>query len=346
MKYDDCLYCRPMPRVRRQRGAVLVFAMVVLMLVASLAVTMASQLELSARQGGNRLHGGQARAYLMGAESLGMAVLARDSRTSSGVDHLGEDWARSVPEFPVDGGWVRASLEDAQGRLNINAMAYKVRNNSAAGGEAARFTPEQRRFIRLLQTSEELRLSLPEAIAIAEAVIDWLDSDDEVTGFGGAEQEFYLRQQQPYRAANALLVDVSELRLVRYITPEMFQYLRSFVVALPETAALNINSAPVPVLQTINRQNELLPMDRYAAQRLAAWRDEGKPFASIDRFLQSEHIGTLTVGKVGVSSMGLAVNSDYFVLRAESEIIGRYRSQASLIQRNAAGGRVVRRGSL
>lgn len=335
-----------MPRVRRQRGAVLVFAMVVLMLVASLAVTMASQLELSARQGGNRLHGGQARAYLMGAESLGMAVLARDSRTSSGVDHLGEDWARSVPEFPVDGGWVRASLEDAQGRLNINAMAYKVRNNSAAGGEAARFTPEQRRFIRLLQTSEELRLSLPEAIAIAEAVIDWLDSDDEVTGFGGAEQEFYLRQQQPYRAANALLVDVSELRLVRYITPEMFQYLRSFVVALPETAALNINSAPVPVLQTINRQNELLPMDRYAAQRLAAWRDEGKPFASIDRFLQSEHIGTLTVGKVGVSSMGLAVHSDYFVLRAESEIIGRYRSQASLIQRNAAGGRVVRRGSL
>ena len=46
-----------MPRVRRQRGAVLVFAMVVLMLVASLAVTMASQLELSARQGGNRLPG-------------------------------------------------------------------------------------------------------------------------------------------------------------------------------------------------------------------------------------------------------------------------------------------------
>lgn len=335
-----------MPRVRRQRGAVLVFAMVVLMLVASLAVTMASQLELSARQGGNRLHGGQARAYLMGAESLGMAVLARDSRTSSGVDHLGEDWARTVPEFPVEGGWVRASLEDAQGRLNVNAMAHKVRNNSAAAGEAARFTPAQRRFIRLLQTSEELGLSLPEAIAIAEAVIDWLDSDDEVTGFGGAEQDFYLRQQQPYRAANALLVDASELRLVRYITPEIFQYLRRFVVALPETVALNINSAPVPVLQSINQQHELLPMERYAAQRLAAWRDDGKPFASLDRFLQSEHIATLAVGKVGVSSAGLAVNSDYFVLRAESEIIGRYRSQASLIQRDAAGGRVLRRGSL
>lgn len=335
-----------MPRVRRQRGAVLVFAMVVLMLVASLAVTMASQLELSARQAGNRLHGGQARAYLLGAESLGMAVLARDSRTSAGVDHLGEGWARAVPEFPVEGGWVRASLEDAQGRLNINAMASKVGGNSAASGEAARFTPEQRRFIRLLQTSEELRLSMPEAIAIAEAVIDWIDSDDEVTGFGGAEQDFYLQLQQPYRATNSPLADVSELRLVRYITPEIFQYLQNLVVALPETVALNINSASIAVLQTINQQNELLPMDRYAAERLAAWRDEGKPFTSIDTFLQSEHISTLTVGKIGVSSAGLAVNSDYFVLRAEAEIIGRYRSQASLIQRDAVGGRVLRRGLL
>ena len=335
-----------MHRVRRQRGAVLVFAMVVLMLVASLAVTMATQLELSVRQAGNRLHGGQARAYLLGAESLGMAVLARDSRTSAGIDHLGEDWARPVPQFPVDGGWVRASLEDAQGRLNINAMVTKVRRNSAASGDAARFTPEQRRFIRLLQTSEELRLSLPEAIAIAEAVIDWLDIDDEVTGFGGAEQDFYLQQQKPYRAANSLLVDVSELRLVRHMTPAIFNYLQRFVVALPETAALNINSASITVLQTVNQQNELLPMDRDAAQSLGALRDQGKPFASIDKFLQSEYISSLTVGKLGVSSTGLVVNSDYFVLRAESEISGRYRSQASLIERDAAGGRVLRRGSL
>ena len=320
--------------------------MIVLMLVASLAVTMAAQIELSTRQGGNRVHGSQARAYLLGSESLAMAVLARDSRRSARTDHLGEDWARQLPDFPVAGGWVRAGLEDAQARLNINALARKARSNSVATGEAARFTPAQRRFIRLLQTFDELRLSQPEAIAITEAVIDWLDSDDEVTGFGGAETDFYLRQPDAYRPANALMADISELRLVRYITPDIYQQLQPYLVALPEAVALNINSAAIPVLQTINQQNDLLPMDPYAAARLANWRDQGKPFDSIEKFLQSEQILMLYDGKVGASSEGLSVRSDYFFLRAESEIAGRYRAMRSLIRRDATGGRVLRRRPL
>ncbi len=335
-----------MARLRRQKGAVLVLAMVVLILVSSLAVTMAAQLEQSARQGANRLYGGQAREYVLGAESLGLAVLARDSRMSDQTDHLAEDWARRVPEFPVEGGWVRAGLADAQGRINLNGLAQKARGRSAASGEAARFTPAQRRFIRLLQTFEEPALSLAEAIALTEAVIDWLDADDEPSGFGGAEADHYLRLPDAYRPGNGPMADISELRLVRYVTAELYQQLQAYVVALPEQATLNINSAPVAVMQTINRQSELLPSDRYAAQRLVSWRDEGQPFTSLESFLLAEQVAQLNTGVDGVSIEGLSVRSDYFLLRSESEINGRYRAMSSLILRDAAGGRVIQRSAL
>jgi type II secretory pathway component PulK len=136
------------------------------------------------------------------------------------------------------------------------------------------------------------------------------------------------------------------MRLVRYITPTIYEQLQAYMVALPETVALNINSAAIPVLQTINQGNDLLPMDPYAAARLANWRDQGKPFDSIEKFLQSEQILMLYDGKVGVSSEGLSVKSDYFLLRAESEIAGRYRAMSSLIRRDAAGGRVLGRRAL
>ncbi len=328
----------------RQRGAALVFAMVVLLVVAGLAATIATQFEFSIRSAENRLHGGQAQAYLGGTESLGIAILARDSRMSANTDHLAEDWARKVPDFPVEGGWVRASLEDAQGRFNINSLVHKARSQSAASGEAARFTAAQRRFIRLLQTFEQAGLSQAESIEVTEAVIDWLDEDDEVTGFGGAESDYYLRLQQAYRPANGPLVDITELRQVRFITPELYQQLRDYLVALPQDVGLNVNTASIPLLQTINQQDELRPLDRYAAERVARWRDEGHAFESLEAFLQHEQLLALQAGENQVIAEGLGVRSDYFLLRGEAEVMGRYRVVGSLLKRGSGGVSVVRRG--
>ena len=331
--------------VERQRGAVLVFAMVVLLVVAGLAATIATQFEFTIRAAENRIHGGQAQAYLGGTESLAIAILARDSRVSANTDHLAEDWARKVPDFPVEGGWVRASLEDAQGRFNINSLAHKARGQSAASGEAARFTPAQRRFIRLLQTFEKTGLSQAESIAVTEAVVDWLDADDDVTGFGGAESDYYLRLQQPYRPANGPLVDITELRQVRLMTTELYQQLRDYLVALPQEVTLNVNTASIPLLQTINQQDELRPLDRYAAESVARWRDDSHAFESVEEFLQHEQLLALQSGENQVIADGLGIRSDYFLLRGEAEVVGHYRAIGSLLKRGSAGGSVVRRGT-
>ena len=55
---------------------------------------------------------------------------------------------------------------------------------------------------------------------LAAAIIDWRDSDDNVTS-GGAESDYYLRRNPPYRCKNAPFETIEELQLVMGATPEI-----------------------------------------------------------------------------------------------------------------------------
>lgn len=60
-----------------------------------------------------------------------------------------------------------------------------------------------------------------QAEEIADAIIDWRDPDDEPQPLG-AESDYYLNLEQPYRAKNAPFVSPFELLLVRGIAKETF----------------------------------------------------------------------------------------------------------------------------
>ncbi len=57
------------------------------------------------------------------------------------------------------------------------------------------------------------------SLDVADAIIDWRDQDDEVTGIG-AEEEWYLNRGTGYSPRNADFRHVSELELVAGISPE------------------------------------------------------------------------------------------------------------------------------
>ncbi len=46
-------------------------------------------------------------------------------------------------------------------------------------------------------------------------LVDWLDSDDEVSGKSGAEREYYASLKPPYEPRNGRLLNIEELQLVR-----------------------------------------------------------------------------------------------------------------------------------
>ncbi len=358
--------------MHKQRGMVLILAMLIVVLVTSITVSLSWRYNLSLTRSENRWHGLQARAYLDGAETLATIVLNEDMLMDQEegrlVDSLDEFWAQPSDAFPTDEGWVQGKLEDAQGRFNINLLQQ---NSPALQGNKPppanlppeqRFTASQKRFIRLLQTFEfdgEV-IDLNQAVEITEAVIDWVDVDQAVTGFGGAETDYYQQLDPPATPPNMAMVSVSELTLIKGMTPELYQALLPLVVALPVDAKLNINTMPAALMRTMAGANDFAPLTVEDAQLLIDERNaigatEGTPnpateappasggFDNPDALKSSPILTTLVANTGGLETDDLAVNSSYFLLFSETRVGDLIRSGSSMLKRQNGKVNVVRR---
>lgn len=329
MKYAAYCPCRPV----FERGAALVLALLIMSLVAALSVYLANSFDLSERRAGNRLAGGQNLFYMKSAEVIASHFLGEDQDWQ--IDHLAEPWNTPL-NFSPEGyeqstnlfsGW----LEDAQGRFNLNSLDGKA-NGNAANGRAKDFTEPQRRFIRLLQTFEDLPLTEDEAIQLTEAVIDWVDLDDTPTGLGGAESLFY--SDLGYSPSNGPMFSVSELMQVRHMTPELFALLRPLCVVLPQqSATLNINTALPQLMRTTNLISVLTPLDESAAMELIDQRG-GEGYQSIQDMQQTPLMLSLEGNGDTIDIDSLAVNSNYFLLHSEVNLNNRLLRMESLIRRD------------
>lgn len=95
---------------------------------------------------------------------------------------------------------IRYGLQNEAGRLNINLLSLADEYGEEAG--------------------RELLLAFPGMTEeTADAILDWLDEDDEARPFG-AESEYYLSLNPPYAPRNGPLETVEELLLVRGVTAE------------------------------------------------------------------------------------------------------------------------------
>ncbi len=225
---------------QRSQGVALITALLVIALATAAAVAMAARQQLDIRRTANALQRDQAYVYAVGAEVMAGAVLAKDDLK---VDDWDEDWALQKPAIPFEGGILAGSIEDLQGRFNLNNLV----NN----GQRSDFDFE--RFKRLLQVLKE-KSDPPEVwekaepADLANAAVDWIDSDSNVSP-GGAEDTDYLQGERPYRVANAPLTSTSELLLVRGFTAPIYNQVAPYVTAVPVRTKLNVNTAKVEVLR-------------------------------------------------------------------------------------------------
>lgn len=236
------------------------------------------------------------------------SVALLDDAAQNSIDHLGEPWAQGLPTLPVDGGAIHVSVEDAQGRFNLNNL---LQNNQPSA-------PDVSVFQRLLL---ELKLDP----LLANALIDWIDADSNVTSPGGAEDVDYLNLKTPYRAANQPLVSVDELRLVRGFDAKTVDTLLPFVTVLPAGthSTINVNTASAELLAA------LTGMDLAAAKRIADNR-LGKPMQNTSDFAKQLPAGTPAV------PAGLAdVKTDFFLITLDTSIGRHQRRTVALLQRSS-----------
>ena len=289
------------PAGSRQGGVALVTALLVVSLATVAAVAMATRLQVDMRRTGNLLHGEQAYAYALAAESWAEVILRRDANDST-IDTLAEDWATALPPITVEGGIVSGRIEDLQGRFNVNNLI---------GTDGKPSEPDLAYFKRLL-TLLEIDPGL------ATALLDWIDADINATFPDGAEDDIYLLENPPYRAANRPLVSVSELRLVKGFSAEIVALLEPYITALPEPTALNVNTASPVVLQALHA--ELGAMD--AEQILDARGEEG--FQELEAFLALDALAGLQLDiDVGVKSDWFSVLTDVRIGRGQARLDSR-----------------------
>ena len=314
-----------------QRGAALVVALLVFAICAGLMVAMQREFALFYQRGSNLFLGEQGHAYLRGAEELASVALVldydQDKQRERPRDDLSEVWAREATPFPLDeGGWLMGSLEDLQGRFNLNTLAERGRDSTGPD----RFTPAQAQFIRLLQALGEDALSRDQAIAVTEAVGDWLDGDQEPR-FDGAEDDYYFVQTPAYRTANRAMASVSELRAIANVSNELYLALSPWVTVWPTTPQpLNIHTAPLPVLRSINADGDLSPLDESDAQALLAQREAGG-FVDKAAFLAEPVFDGKNMA--GMAPL-LRERSSYFLLIARVEIADRDMRLYSVLHRD------------
>jgi general secretion pathway protein K len=294
-----------------QRGVALITALLVVALATVAAVSMASRLQLDVRRAANLLETEQAQLYLLGAESWGIGVLHRH-RQSRDTDALGDDWAVILPPLPVDGGDIAGRIEDMQARFNLN-------NVVAPTGEPS--PPDVailQRLLRLLELDPQL----------VQAVIDWVDSDIDPQFPDGAEDDYYLRYDPPYRAANRPMASVSELRLIRGVDGEVYERLAPHVAALPERTVINVNTAEPTVLMALSEE-----LDEGLAQAIVEARGEDG-FADIEAFLRVPGLADLDIDR-----QAIGVASAYFRLTALARI-GRSRAHTTSLLGRAPDGTI------
>lgn len=227
--------------LKRQAGTAIIMAMLTVALVAGIAARILADYGHAVDQLSGRHDQAQARWLARGAIDWARNVLESDyiRGGANRVDHLREEWAIKVPPTPFEEGELSGELEELSGRFNVNSLVNT---------EGKPDTEQIKRFQRLLQA---VGLSQMQAEQLGNALVDWIDPDDEIYGQrGGSEAQSYRQQANSHLPPQGNLLDVNELLFVRGFTPQIVQTLQTHVTALPSTARkINVNTATAAVLQ-------------------------------------------------------------------------------------------------
>ena len=121
--------------------------------------------------------------------------------------------------------------------------------------------------------NEQFGLETEEVENFLDAIKDWIDPDNEVTGFG-AETSYYEALAEPYSCKNAPLEFLEELLFVRGITRELFYGTEnnpgiSSYLTTHGDGKININTADPLVLKALSDQ-----VDQGMVEAMIAYRTD------------------------------------------------------------------------
>ena len=105
----------------------------------------------------------------------------------------------SLNNYPVGDGTVSVNIIDLDRKMNINTASAAV----------------------IQQALTSMGVDANDISVVSDSILDWIDADD-IPRVAGAESDYYQGLAVPYYAKNAPIDNLSELLLVKGVTPEMY----------------------------------------------------------------------------------------------------------------------------
>lgn len=295
------------PRARDRRGMALLTVLLLVAVMAALCVVLLDDVRFSVRRTTNAESQAQAQAYAAGAEALARRRLSDLVRADPARTPLQPQWNGRVFALPLEEGEGRAVIRDGQSCFNLNSLALGQGEDLIARPEGAA------QFIAL---GAALGVPRGRMAAVAAALTDWMDGDDEVSP-QGAEDAAYASRPTPYRTGGVMLAEVSELRAVAGVDDELYRRLRPYLCALPEArlSPLNVNTLePQDAVLLVAISRGVVGLNA-AKAAIAARPATG--WSSPDAFWAQPALSGVVVDEEAKGQITLATR--YFDLRVEIE---------------------------
>ncbi|MEI6893522.1 MAG: type II secretion system minor pseudopilin GspK [Colwellia sp.] len=312
---------------RQQQGVALITVMLIVALAAIIAAQMTARLHVQMQRSTNISFNQQAYWYALGSEEFAKRVLINTFQDEPNVTHLEQIWAEGAQSYPVDFGEIGGEITDLQSCLNLNALHPDAIKKSDDQGSHVKL-PAATVLEALIINLNIDNVDVFEAEAMVNALTDWLDSDDIITGTGGAEDSDYASLEFPYLTANSYLGSVNELRLIAHFTPEIIYALMPYVCVLPQNSQhlININTLEADQPELLQA---LLDLSLDDAQSILGARDSAG-YEDLDDFFQLPELSEVTVDEWQKAQF--VVKSEYFKLKANARFNNSYFSMTSIMQ--------------
>ena len=168
---------------------------------------------------------------------------------------------------------------------------------------------------------------------IVDALIDWLDPDNNTTGTEGAEDDYY--KQRGYRCKNGPLDSLDELLLVKGFDKELLidKNLKSYLTIAPTDGKVNLNTAPIQVLYAVlgTKTSSLAqPLSESDIQDLVRYRDEH----DLKNVKDMTSAVKISQDQAGAVAPLVKVNSAYFTVNSRYTIGKVVKNVEALLKRD------------
>lgn len=268
---------------KKQRGIALIVVMLIVAMVVIIAANMTGRLQLLMSRSINQQAIQQGLWSALAGEQLVYKVLEQDYKDSKESVHLRQLWAREGMVFPVGDGMLSGEVQDLHSCFNLNALAKEQPDSP---GQPSAVQKQLEVLLRAIEIDDYT------AEQLASTIKDWVDSDNQMTGSLGAEDETYSAKIVPYITPNSAMVNMTELMAVEGMTGAIYRIIRPYICVVPsEELKLNINTIkPEHAALLTAAFNDKLSVND--AKNLLSSRDE-EGFSDLNAFFNSSEVTAL-----------------------------------------------------